>query len=101
MDRFSNGQMVLTKALERKLTPPTEGGEVAQVKFFTTFADWTWYAAEYDPDTRRFFGLVVSPYARELGYWTLDDLMSIQFGYLGVERDKNWEPMALKNIARD
>ena len=100
MQTFSNGQMVLTKDIERKLPPLySQDGEgeaaIAQVKFFTVVADWTWYASEYAADTGVFFGLVGSPYATELGYWTIDDLMSIQVGVLGVERDKAWTPRPL------
>jgi hypothetical protein len=29
---------------------------LATVKFFTPWTSWTWYASEYDPEERIFFG---------------------------------------------
>jgi hypothetical protein len=67
-------------------------GAIAHVKFFTPDSHWTWWASEYDPDTRTFFGLVQG-FERELGYFSLDDLEQIT-GPLGlrVERDLYWTP---------
>src|SRR5437764_12890220 len=73
---------------------------VAQVKFFTPDAGWTWYASEgspvdedgyYDTDKEKvdffFFGLVVGQ-ETELGYFALSELQEVR-GALGlpVERD--------------
>ena len=56
---------LLTKAIEKSLPPlyanegkPASGVQI-RVKFFTPDSDWTWYATEYDPTERRFYGLVV------------------------------------------
>ena len=70
------------------------------VKFFTPDTDWTWYAIEYDPETRTFFGLV-DGFERELGYFNLDELESLR-GPIGlsVERDLYWnESTTLSEIA--
>ena len=96
--------MLLTKAILEKLPPmgSTDGQgmeAMAQVKFFITWADWTWYMSEYDPKSRQCFGLVISPYARELGYFNMDDLEYIHNGYLEVERDKTWMPKKLNDCA--
>lgn len=67
-----------------------------KVKYF--LGGWTWYATEYDPKTKTFFGLVTSPLnfdQPEWGYFTLTELESVQsvsVGGLGnlrmsVERD--------------
>jgi hypothetical protein len=42
----------------------------AVVKFFTPWTGWTWYASEYDPEKRLFFGVVVG-HEREFGYFSL------------------------------
>lgn len=71
---------------------------IAQVKFFTPTSSWTWWATEYDPETRTFFGLVEG-FERELGYFSLDELQEVRgpFG-LGVERDLYWNPKPLKEV---
>jgi len=70
---------------------------VAQVKFFTPDAGWTWYATEFDGvDT--FFGLVIGV-ERELGHFSLSELQSIR-GRLGlsVERDLYFKPTPLEEL---
>lgn len=85
---------LLTKELERRLPPlysmekrdPKEVPVV--VKFFDPCSQWTWYATEYDPKDRLFFGYVKG-YDNEFGYFSLSELESVtnRFG-LGIERDK-------------
>ena len=55
-------------------------------KFFHPSRDWTWYATEYDPKTRTFFGFI-DGLDQELGYFSLDELESVKVGGLGIERD--------------
>jgi hypothetical protein len=71
---------------------------IAHVKFFTPDSNWTWYATEYDPIERMFFGLVKG-FETELGYFSLDDLENSR-GQLGlpVERDLYFTPKPLKEI---
>lgn len=89
---------LLTKDIEKKLPAlrSQDGKAPAQVrvvvKFFNPYGAGTWYATEYDPKERLFFG-----YARisdgELGYFSLDELESVRvppFG-LGIERDLYWD----------
>ena len=94
---------LVTKELEAKLPPlysqDGKGDEaLALVKFFTPDASWTWYATEYDPKERVFFGLV-DGFEKELGYFSLDELESIKgvLG-LGIERDLWFEPVPLKAL---
>lgn len=69
---------------------------VAQVKFFTPWTGWTWYASEYDPAQRLFFGIVVG-HEREFGYFSLDEMEAIEGpGGLRIERDLYWSPRPLK-----
>ena len=71
---------------------------VIQVKFFTPDSNWTWYATEYDPETRLFFGLV-DGHEMELGYFSLDELESVT-GPMGlpIERDLWWDPKPLAEV---
>ncbi len=68
------------------------------VKFFTPDSNWTWYATEYDPEQRLFFGLVVGM-ETELGYFSLDELQSAR-GPLGlrIERDTYWTPQTIAQV---
>lgn len=69
---------------------------IAQIKFFTPWTSWTWYASEYDPEKRVFFGVVVG-HERELGNFSLDELEAIRGpGGLRIERDLYWTPKPLK-----
>ena len=69
---------------------------IAAVKFFTPWTNWTWYASEYDPEQRLFFGVVVG-HERELGYFSLDELEAVRGpSGLTIERDLHWRPRALK-----
>ena len=83
---------LLTEEIKKKLPPlgATDGqgdDAIVQVKFYTPWAGWTWYALEYDPETRVFFGLV-DGFEKEYGSFSLDELESIN-GPVGlkIERD--------------
>ena len=69
-----------------------ESDPIARVKWFTPDSSWTWYVCEYDPTERLCFGLVIG-HERELGYFSLDELLAVR-GPLGlrIERDLYWEP---------
>lgn len=92
---------LLPKHIERVLPPlysqEDKGGDaVALVKFFTPWTGWTWYASEYDPDKRLFFGVVIGQ-EREFGYFSLDELEAIEGpADLRIERDLHWSPRPLK-----
>ena len=81
---------LLTKAIEARFAKlgrqDTPDAEVV-VKFFTPWSNWTWYATEYDPTTRTFFGLVEG-FETELGSFSLDELEALRGPWgLKVERD--------------
>jgi len=67
---------------------------IVYVKFFHPASSWTWYATEYDPESRTFFGLVDGDYV-ELGYFSLDEFMGILVRGLAIERDTSWKPKPL------
>ena len=87
-------QKLLTKE-DIKSLPPLYSQEniadpVIPVKFFTPWTNWTWYATEYDPEERLFFGLV-DGLEKEFGYFSLAALESIKGPYgLKIERDMHW-----------
>lgn len=99
--------MLLTKAIEKKLpalysqekTPLEE--QTVYAKFFTPDSSWTWYATEYDPIEKMFFGLV-DGFEKELGYFSLEELQTTR-GKLGlpIERDKYFDPQPLGKFLPD
>lgn len=93
----------MTRAVEKSLPAlyaQEKLGEkaIAHVKFFAPWSNWTWYATEYDPKTRMFFGLV-SGFEDELGSFSLDELQSVKGPYgLRIERDMYWTPKTVGEI---
>ena len=85
--------MLLTKELEKKFEKQgdTSMNELEDTKVIAKFFDptgsWTWFAFEYDPETKIFFGCIHGTYT-ELGSFSLKELQEFkgQFG-LGIERD--------------
>lgn len=82
---------LLTAGIRRAL-PPLRSTEALGmdapiiVKFFTPTSNWTWYATEFDGEDM-FFGLVIG-FEKELGYFSLSELESVQGPYrVGIERD--------------
>jgi hypothetical protein len=84
---------------------------LAQVKFFTPDAGWTWYASEgspvdedgyYDTDKEKvdffYFGLVVGQ-ETELGYFALSELEQGR-GPLGllIEHDLDFQSTSLREL---
>lgn len=71
---------------------------VAQVKFFAPWLSWKWYATEYNPETRTFYGVVKGD-ETEWGPWTLDELESVTGPLnLKIERDKFFKPTKIKDL---
>ena len=74
-----------------------------KVKFFATGSSWTWYAMDYDPEHRTFFGLV-DGLEVELGDFSLDELASLVYpdgfmkGHPRVERNLHWTPITLREL---
>lgn len=69
---------------------------LALLKLFTPWSNWTWFASEYDPEERLFFGVVIG-HEREFGYFSLNELEAIRGpGGLRIERDLYWKVRPLK-----
>ena len=71
---------------------------IAQVKFFTPWSNWTWYAVEYNPEAKLFYGLV-DGYDKEVGYFGLEELEDV-IGPMGlkIERDRYFDPTPIKEL---
>ncbi len=73
---------------------------IVVAKFFNPIGVGTWYATEYDPESRCFFGYVslFGDWNDEWGSFSLDELENYQgrFG-LGIERDRYFkeQPISL------
>lgn len=98
---------LMTKELESRFPKlyQTEGVSFNKIKviakYFDPCSEWTWYATEYDPKERRFFGLVRG-HALELGYFSLTELESIVNRYgLGIERDLFFGECTLADVMKN
>ena len=88
---------LMTKELEKRFA--TVGCQenvkdpIIVATFFNPTGAGTWYATEYHPEQRLFFGYVsiFGDHCDEWGYFSLDELQSYKgrFG-LGIERDLYW-----------
>ena len=96
---------LMTKEIEKKAEKFPLGSQDGTdleaniiVKYFHPMSNWRWYATEYDPEEKLFFGLV-DGHEKELGYFSLPELESIKrpFG-LGIERDIHFDPIKLSEL---
>lgn len=95
--------MLMTKELERRFAAvgsQEEKGKEAIViaKFFSCRNGWTWYATEYDPVERIFFGLVHGVEI-EFGSFSMAEFESVP-GPLGIERDRHFRERPIKDLAK-
>ena len=69
--------------------------------FFLGGCDW--YAAEYDPESRIFFGFAILNDDLEMaewGYFSLQELCDVKVEFLEVDRDLHFEPQKAMDIER-
>ena len=74
--------------------------KMIHMHFFIGGSDW--YAAEYDPEDRNFFGFVILNDDYEMaewGYFNLDELCDIKVSFLEIDRDLHFPPTKAENIA--
>ena len=93
---------MLTKALEARFAAVGRQEKVKDpiviAKFFDCCSNWTWFATEYDPEERLFFGLVVG-FENEFGYFSLDELEQTKNRLgLPLERDLHFRELPLSVI---
>lgn len=72
--------------------------QIAYVKYFSPYSNWTWYATEFDGEDT-FFGYVQG-HDNEFGYFSLTELSNTftPFKVPLVERDKSFRPTRLREI---
>ncbi len=87
--------MLLTKAIEKRFervgSQQKSKDPLVIAKFFNPTGSGTWYATEYNPNTRIFFGYVslFGDWNDEWGDFSLDELVSLELPFgLGIERDR-------------
>ncbi len=94
---------LMTKEIEKrfaKIGRQDEKGDDAIVvaKFFSPMSDWTWFATEYDPDNRMFFGLVDGQFL-ELGYFSLEEFLELNVDKPPrIERDKWFDECTIRDV---
>ncbi len=90
----------LPKLYETENTPIEE--KMAQVKYFSPYNGWRWYAVEFDGEDT-FFGLVEG-FEVEWGYFSLSEIMSVALAgntLPAVERDISFQPTSMKEIEEE
>ena len=76
---------------------------VIVAKFFNPTGAGTWYATEYDPKDKMFFGYVsiFGDWNDEWGYFSLRELESFKGRLgLGIERDPYWTERNISSVIR-
>lgn len=93
---------LMTKEIEAEFTKigsqeGTNGlDQIVVAKFFHPFSTWRWYATEYDPAERTFFGYVASP-DPEWGSFSLEEFEETKVRGLPMERDLHFKPKTLRD----
>jgi hypothetical protein len=95
---------LMTKELEATFTKlGRQHGDgldrIVVAKFFHPFSSWRWYATEYDPEERTFFGLVVGD-EQEWGYFSLDEFEETKIRGLPFERELHVKPRTLREALK-
>jgi Protein of unknown function (DUF2958). len=98
---------LMTAELEKRFAKVGSQEEVTEpvvvAKFFNPQGAGTWYATEYDPETKTFYGYVsiFGDENDEWGYFSLQELESYRgpFG-LGIERDLSWTEKSSRSVIR-
>jgi hypothetical protein len=97
------GHKLMTAELEKALpglyATDGQGEDALVVAHYFSLTGWHWYALEYDPNTRTFFGWVKG-IADEYGYFNLDEMEGVTLagGVPAIERDLYWTPVTLGEV---
>lgn len=98
---------LMTKELEKRFSKIGSQENVKDpvivAKFFNPQGAGTWYATEYDPKDKMFFGYVsiFGDWNDEWGYFSLAELESYRGPWgLGIERDLYWTEVKASTVIR-
>ncbi len=75
--------------------------KMIHMHFFLGGCDW--YAAEYDPESRIFFGFAILNDDLEMAEWGdfgFEELCDLRVKFLEVDRDLHWQPQKAMEIER-
>jgi hypothetical protein len=95
---------LITETLEKRFAQVGSQEHVSDplilVHFFNPTGAGDWYATEYDPDSRIFFGYVkIFEDGAEWGDFSLDELVSFTGRFnLGIERDLYWHEQPASQV---
>jgi hypothetical protein len=96
---------LMTKELEKRFvevgSQETVNDPIVVAKYFNPQGSGTWYATEYDPKDRMFFGYVsiFGDWNDEWGYFSLRELESYKGPLgLGIERDLFWDEVPVSTV---
>jgi hypothetical protein len=96
---------LLTKELLKRFEKIGRQEEVADpiviAKFFNPTGAGTWYATEYDPSTKEFFGYVsiFGDWNDEWGSFSLEELENYRGKFsLGIERDLYFDEKRISEV---
>lgn len=99
---------LMTKTLAKRFaqvgSQETVKDPIIIAKFFNPTGRGTWYATEYMPEERLFFGYVsiFGDECDEWGYFSLHELESYKGRLgLGIERDLYWEEKRASEVIGD
>jgi hypothetical protein len=88
----------LPRLYSSEVAIPDLGDKIIAMHFFIGSADW--YAVEYDPSERLFWGFVNlgDDQNAEWGYFSLDELMDLKFGPFELDFDQHWIPVPARQV---
>jgi len=73
--------------------------------YFCALKNYDWFAYEYDPETREFFGFanLDNPDFAELGYFSLTEFEELNkmYGFNIIERDTVFQPQTTQDVAKE
>ena len=102
---LSNIMKLMTKGLEKRFVKVGSQEYVKDpiiiAKFFNPVGAGTWYATEYDPKWKMFFGYVsiFGDHNDEWGSFSLQELESIKLRFgLGIERDLYFQKKRISGV---
>ena len=91
----------LIKQFRKIWNQSSEADPIIICKFFNPTGSGTWYASEYDEDSRIFFGYVsiFGDWNDEWGSFSLDELESYRGNFgVGIERDLYFDEKRISEV---